>query len=94
MKGTSVVSWLCLTFCALGSASTAGAVKFFPAAQPVSVVMLSDLHFDPYRDPAKVSALRASPVMQWAKILGDPDSVTQAADYASRADGLPCTRCR
>ncbi len=45
--------------------------------------MLSDLHFDPYRDPAKLSALRAAPVMQWAKILGDPDSVTQAADYAS-----------
>ena len=33
--------------------------------------MLSDLHFDPYRDPAKVPALRAAPVMQWTKILNE-----------------------
>ena len=45
--------------------------------------MLSDLHFDPYRDPAKVSALRAAPAMQWAKILSDPASVTQTQDYAA-----------
>lgn len=45
--------------------------------------MLSDLHFDPFRDPAKVPALRSAPVMQWSRILNDPDSITQAADFAA-----------
>lgn len=82
MKRTSVAVWLCLVACALTFAAPAGAVTLFPQPSPVSVVMLSDLHFDPYRDPAKLSALRAAPVMQWSKILGDPDSLTQAADFA------------
>lgn len=43
--------------------------------------MLSDLHFDPFRDPAKVPALQAAPVLQWSKILEDPESVAQATEY-------------
>lgn len=84
MKGKLFLGWcvsLCLT---LGVVARAGAsVTLFPQPQPVSVVMMSDFHFDPFRDPAKVPALRAAPVMQWTKILDDPDSTTQAADYAA-----------
>jgi sphingomyelin phosphodiesterase acid-like 3 len=36
--------------------------------------MLSDIHFDPYRDPAKVPALAAAPIAEWDKILAAPPS--------------------
>ncbi len=49
-------------------------------AQTVPVVMLSDIHFDPFHDPAKVSQLRAEPIDRWPAILNSPASKTQAAD--------------
>jgi sphingomyelin phosphodiesterase acid-like 3 len=47
------------------------------------VVMLSDIHFDPFRDPAKVLRLTKAPVEEWQKILDAPDSADQAAQYAA-----------
>jgi len=54
-----------------------------PAQQPATVVMLSDLHFDPLHDPAKAQQLAAAPVERWDSILFAPDSPTQAADFAA-----------
>jgi sphingomyelin phosphodiesterase acid-like 3 len=51
-------------------------------AQTVPVLMLSDIHLDPYHDPAKLPQLRAAPVTEWAAILNAPPSATQAADFA------------
>lgn len=48
-----------------------------------SAVMLSDLHFDPFHDPAKVPQLVKAPAEQWRGILELPDSPTQAADFAA-----------
>jgi sphingomyelin phosphodiesterase acid-like 3 len=48
----------------------------------VSAVMLSDLHLDPFHDPAKVPLLVKAPVGQWEAILRSPDSATQEADFA------------
>ena len=45
--------------------------------------MLSDIHFDPFHDPAKLPALIKSPVQDWPSILASPDSPTQAADFAA-----------
>ena len=55
------------------------------AAQPATVpaVMLSDLHLDPFHDPAKVPLLVKAPVEQWEAILSSPDSPTQEADFAA-----------
>jgi sphingomyelin phosphodiesterase acid-like 3 len=56
------------------------------AAQPaatVSAVMLSDLHLDPFHDPAKVPQLVKAPVEEWQAILASPDSPTQEADFAA-----------
>jgi sphingomyelin phosphodiesterase acid-like 3 len=44
--------------------------------------MLSDIHFDPFHDPAKLAQLRTAPVTGWAAILDAPPSPTQAADFA------------
>jgi len=46
------------------------------------VLMLSDIHFDPFHDPGKVPQLIAAPVGQWHHILSAPDSRSQASDFA------------
>jgi len=45
--------------------------------------MLSDIHFDPFHDPGKVSQLIASPAAQWEAILNSPDTATQGADFTA-----------
>jgi sphingomyelin phosphodiesterase acid-like 3 len=50
---------------------------------PISAIFLSDIHFDPLRDPVKAPRLDAAPVDQWAAILASPDSPTRDADYAA-----------
>ena len=51
------------------------------AAGTVPVLMLSDIHFDPFHDPAKFPQLLAAPADKWAAILRAPASATQAADF-------------
>jgi sphingomyelin phosphodiesterase acid-like 3 len=51
------------------------------AASTIPVLMLSDIHFDPFRDPAKVAKLAAAPVAGWEAILKAPDSADQAASF-------------
>lgn len=55
-----------------------------PVVKPatVLVVMLSDLHFDPYHDPAKFERLRAAPASAWQRILAEPDAASQTEDFA------------
>ena len=48
----------------------------------VPVVMLSDIHLDPFHDPAKLAQLRTTPATGWAAIFDAPPSPTQAADFA------------
>jgi sphingomyelin phosphodiesterase acid-like 3 len=53
-----------------------------PVAAPIApVVMFSDIHFDPFHDPAKFKALEAAPVTEWAGIFAAAPSPTQAADF-------------
>jgi sphingomyelin phosphodiesterase acid-like 3 len=52
-------------------------------AQSVPVLMLSDIHFDPFHDPAKVAQLRTEPIDRWPAILNSAPSATQAADLQS-----------
>ena len=68
-----------------GWAQTAAKAAGAKAADNVaaSVLMLSDLHFDPFRDPAKVPRLAAAKVTDWEAILNEPDSATQGASYAA-----------
>jgi sphingomyelin phosphodiesterase acid-like 3 len=53
-----------------------------PQSSTVSALMLSDLHLDPFHDPAKVPLLVKAPVEQWDAILRSPDSATQEVDFA------------
>ncbi len=63
----------------LGTVSVSAQAPTPPSTIPV--LMLSDIHFDPFRDPAKFSKLVAAPVSGWEAILQAPDSATQAADF-------------
>ncbi len=46
------------------------------------VLMLSDIHLDPFHDPARFAQLRSTPAGGWAAILSAPASPHQAADFA------------
>ena len=48
----------------------------------VDVLMLSDLHFDPYYDPAKISELRRAPISEWPAILSEANSSTRVTAFA------------
>jgi sphingomyelin phosphodiesterase acid-like 3 len=48
----------------------------------VPALLLSDIHFDPLRDPGKAIRLNAAAVGQWQSILASPDTPTAEADYA------------
>lgn len=45
--------------------------------------MLSDIHLDPFHDPAKFAQLNAAPATAWGAILDSAPSPTQAADFAA-----------
>src|SRR5215469_15615084 len=49
----------------------------------VPALMVSDIHLDPFYDPAKAKQLAAAPVSEWAKILSSPDSPGRADAYAA-----------
>jgi sphingomyelin phosphodiesterase acid-like 3 len=48
----------------------------------VPALLLSDIHLNPFHDPAKFAALLAAPATNWAAILYGPASSTQAADFS------------
>jgi sphingomyelin phosphodiesterase acid-like 3 len=75
----------CVLFGIAGPASAHALAQARTVAKPasVSIVLLSDLHFDPFHDPAKVAQLGKAPVDQWEGILRSPETPTQAADFAA-----------
>lgn len=52
------------------------------AQSTAPVLMLSDIHFDPYHDPAQLADLNAAPIAKWDAILSQPVSATQATELA------------
>lgn len=55
-----------------------------PAPPPsVTALLVSDVHFEPFWDPAKVPQLAAAPVSGWKAILAAPASLDQAERFAA-----------
>ncbi|MEG9434628.1 metallophosphoesterase [Edaphobacter sp. HDX4] len=46
-----------------------------------SALMISDTHFNPFHDPAKVKQLEAAPASGWEAIFASADSPTQSQDF-------------
>jgi len=87
MRPSSLLFWVLLAaICALALPArlSAQAAVASPAnATTIPALFLSDIHFDPLRDPAKATRLNAAPVSQWAGILASPVTPTADADYAA-----------
>lgn len=77
---TALLAVLCM-------AATLHAQTKTPSTVPV--VMLSDIHFDPFHDPAKFARLRAEPVNRWPVVLSVPDSPTRTTDVAALQEACP-----
>jgi sphingomyelin phosphodiesterase acid-like 3 len=52
-------------------------------AQNTPALLLSDIHFDPFRDAAKVPQLVTADPSQWSAILSRPNSPDQAKTFAA-----------
>ena len=67
--------------------ATAAAAQAAPPLPPVSsldtaqILMLSDIHFDPFHDPTLVPQLVAAKVKDWPKILATPATPESAKAY-------------
>ena len=71
-------------------AQSSGASQAAAAAHPtVPALFLSDIHLDPFADPAKVVKLNASPAADWPAILSAPASPTQAQDFDALQAACP-----
>lgn len=76
--------WAGAIVCALLAASAARAQRTTRQQHQsgtVSALMISDIHFDPFHDPAKAQQLARDPVGQWDAILSAPDSPGAAASF-------------
>jgi sphingomyelin phosphodiesterase acid-like 3 len=72
-------------FCAVGAGDLAAQqAKASPPekAAELTVLMMSDLHFDPYHDPGKVEQLMKAPESEWTAILAAPPSANHVEDLA------------
>jgi sphingomyelin phosphodiesterase acid-like 3 len=53
------------------------------AKATIPVLLVSDIHFEPFSDPAKVPQLAAAPIDQWNVILSTPPSPDQQQRFAA-----------
>lgn len=60
-----------------------------PAQQTLPVLLLSDIHFDPFLDPGKVPPLAAAPVSAWRALLDAPASPDRESRLASLDRACP-----
>ena len=58
-------------------------------AQTVAAVMVSDIHFEPFFDPAKAVELAAAPVSAWKGILAGAASTDRKARFAALEKSCP-----
>ncbi len=84
------VQWNLTLACVFLFASAAFTQSAKPAATTqarahatVPVLLVSDIHFEPFWDPAKVPQLAAAPISQWNAILAAPPSPDRAQRFAA-----------
>jgi sphingomyelin phosphodiesterase acid-like 3 len=83
LRGGAGFAFVSLLLAGLLHSPALAQAKAAPQPATVPAVMLSDLHLDPFHDPAKVPLLVKAPVEEWEAILGSPDSPSQQNDFAA-----------
>lgn len=86
-------------FCAYASAFVLGLLALavrIPAqavangeANSTQALFVSDIHFEPFRDPGKAAQLAAARVEDWNRILAAPDSADAAAQWKKVDEACP-----
>jgi len=73
--------------CSLLLAGASFAQQVYPTPRPsqatIPALLVSDIHFEPFFDPAKVPQLAAAPVSEWKAILAAPPSPDQQQRFAA-----------
>jgi sphingomyelin phosphodiesterase acid-like 3 len=69
-----ILAILCSVFAACCAAQTAHAGASTAPVLTAPALMVSDIHFEPFWDPAKAAQLAAAPAEGWKAILAAPDS--------------------
>lgn len=79
----SLLRRICCLLFLLSIAIPRSAAQTHAPITTVPALMVSDIHLDPFYDPAKAKQLAASPASEWAKILASSDSPGRAEAYAT-----------
>lgn len=83
MRVRGSVVQLCIVLFLMASATSGWCSRRASRASGTTadVLMVSDLHFDPFHDPAKIAALRRAPITEWPAILEKPDSASRLNSF-------------
>jgi len=60
-----------------------------PVPATIPALFISDIHYDPLRDPVLAPRLNAAPASEWSTILATPASPTITEDYAALQKACP-----
>src|ERR1035441_10687057 len=77
------IALVCLFLLAGAALAQSGQPAKPPAKATVSALLLSDIHFEPFWDPAKAPQLAAAPASQWKSILAVAPSPDQQQRFQS-----------
>jgi sphingomyelin phosphodiesterase acid-like 3 len=90
-RSTIVFAAICVlfTFVSIHAQSLAPGKAVAAAPTKIPALFLSDIHLDPFADPAKAARLNAAPAAEWPTILSAPDSPTQAKEFAALQEACP-----
>jgi sphingomyelin phosphodiesterase acid-like 3 len=64
-------------------AKTHSTIPVRAESRTIPALLVSDIHFDPFHDPARMRELVSAPVTEWRSILSEPPSSNQAQAFAS-----------
>jgi sphingomyelin phosphodiesterase acid-like 3 len=82
-----LVAILPQNYAAAQAAKPASVAKAHPETATMTAIipalLVSDIHFDPFHDPAKAKQLAVAPVSEWRSILASPSSDNQQQAFAA-----------
>lgn len=82
-RGTAIFYWVLAICCLCVGSPAIGQSLRAEVGHTSPALLLSDIHFDPFDDPGKVTRLLAAPVSEWGTILAGPASPDQPATFAA-----------
>jgi sphingomyelin phosphodiesterase acid-like 3 len=74
-------SVLAFALCAVAFGGLAAPAAAQAPAKTIEALFISDVHFEPFWDPAKVDKLTGADVSDWKTILSSPDTPTRQQDF-------------